>query len=100
MKKYHPKNERVKWSYFRHLKEAEGRAEATINSVRASITRFEKYNPRFNSQTQHLFTDGIWFWFAGLVGGVKGFVAQRCAAPLRPTGKPAKLDGPFLMSLI
>lgn len=43
MKKYHPRNERIKWNYLRHLKEAEGKADATINSVRTSIIRFERY---------------------------------------------------------
>jgi integrase/recombinase XerD len=43
MSKYNPKNERIKKAYFRHLQEACGRAESTLNGVRKAIHRFESY---------------------------------------------------------
>jgi integrase len=43
MKRFNPKNERIKRDYFRYLKEADQKAEATIDSVRKAITRFETY---------------------------------------------------------
>lgn len=43
MTKYNPKNERIKRDYFRFQKDAEGRAAATIDGIRAAIGRFEAY---------------------------------------------------------
>jgi integrase len=43
MPDYNPRNERVKKAYFRHLKEAGGKADATIDAVRKAISRFEVY---------------------------------------------------------
>ena len=43
MPDYNPKNERIKKEYFRHLKEAGGRADTTIDGVRKAISRFEAY---------------------------------------------------------
>src|SRR5688572_10473408 len=40
---YNPKNERIKRDYFRHQKEASGRAEATVDAARKAISRFEAY---------------------------------------------------------
>ena len=38
MPDYNPRNERVKKAYFRHLKEAGGKADATIDAVRKAIS--------------------------------------------------------------
>ncbi len=43
MHKYNPKNERIKKAYFRHLAEACGRSESTLDSVRKALHRFESY---------------------------------------------------------
>jgi integrase len=43
MKHFNPRNERIKRDYFRYLKEADQKAEATIDSVRKAIARFESY---------------------------------------------------------
>jgi integrase/recombinase XerD len=43
MRSYNPKNERVKKDYFRFLKEADSKAESTIDSVRKAISRYETY---------------------------------------------------------
>jgi integrase len=43
MVRYNPKNERIKKEYFRFLKEADQKADATIDSVRKAIGRFEEY---------------------------------------------------------
>jgi hypothetical protein len=41
--RYNPKNERIKHEYFRHLKEAQRKADSTIDGIRKAITRFEEY---------------------------------------------------------
>ena len=43
MKHFNPKNERVKKDYVRFLKEADRKAESTIDAVRKAISRFETY---------------------------------------------------------
>ena len=43
MKKYHPKNERIKREYFRWLAEADCKSEKTIDGIRKAISRFEEY---------------------------------------------------------
>ncbi len=43
MTQFNPKNERIKRDYFRYLKEADQKAEATIDGVRKAIARFEIY---------------------------------------------------------
>ena len=43
MPHYNPKNERVKKDYFRFLKEADRKAESTVDAVRKAISRFESY---------------------------------------------------------
>src|SRR5262245_19560419 len=43
MHRYNPKNERVKKDYFRFLKEADRKAESTIDAVRKAISRYEAY---------------------------------------------------------
>lgn len=40
---YNPKNERVKRDYLRHLQEARGRAQTTVDAARKAIHRFEEY---------------------------------------------------------
>lgn len=55
MQEYNPKNERIKKEYFRFLKEADQKAETTINGIRKAISRFEAYTEfeelaRFNKQ--------------------------------------------------
>ena len=42
MTKSNPANERIKREYFAYLKEANGRDEATIDSVAKSLDRFEE----------------------------------------------------------
>ena len=42
MKKFNAVNERIKRDYFRYLKEAMGRDEATIDGVAKSLARFEE----------------------------------------------------------
>ncbi|TAL40178.1 MAG: site-specific integrase [Alphaproteobacteria bacterium] len=44
MTRYNTKNERIKREYFRYLKDATGRATATIDGIRKAISRFEEYN--------------------------------------------------------
>lgn len=43
MRNYNPKNERIKKEYFRFLKEADRKAESTIDEVRKAISRYEAY---------------------------------------------------------
>jgi integrase len=43
MQPYNPKNERVKKDYFRFLKEADRKAESTVDAVRKAISRYETY---------------------------------------------------------
>src|SRR5262245_60965697 len=43
MSNYNPKNERVKKEYIRFLREADRKAESTIDSVRKAIRRYEDY---------------------------------------------------------
>jgi hypothetical protein len=43
MPNYNPKNERAKKDYVRFLKEADRKAESTIDSVRKAICRYEAY---------------------------------------------------------
>jgi integrase len=43
MRHYNPKNERVKKDYFRFLKEADRKAESTVDGVRKAISRYESY---------------------------------------------------------
>jgi integrase len=43
MSSYNPKNERVKKEYIRFLREADRKAEITIDSVRKAIRRYEAY---------------------------------------------------------
>jgi site-specific recombinase XerD len=44
--KHNPANERIKREYFRYLKEAKGRDEATIDAVAKSLARFEELTGR------------------------------------------------------
>ncbi|MGH6924647.1 MAG: tyrosine-type recombinase/integrase [Propylenella sp.] len=46
MTRYNPKNERIKRAYLRHLKEARGKADSTVDAVRRAIGRFETYTGR------------------------------------------------------
>lgn len=43
MPRYNPKNERIKKAHFRFLKEADRKADSTIDAVRKAISRFEAY---------------------------------------------------------
>ena len=43
MRNYNPKNERIKKDYFRFLKEADRKADSTIDEVRKAISRLEVY---------------------------------------------------------
>ena len=43
MRHYNPKNERVKKDYFRFLREADRKAESTVDAVRKAISRYEAY---------------------------------------------------------
>ncbi len=43
MTSYNPENERIKKSYFIFLKEANQKAETTINAIRKAILRYEEY---------------------------------------------------------
>src|SRR5262245_14257782 len=43
MTQFNPKNERIKREYFRYLKEADQKAEATVDGVRKALSRFETY---------------------------------------------------------
>jgi len=43
MRNYNPKNERIKKEYFRFLKEADRKADSTIDEVRKAISRYESY---------------------------------------------------------
>ena len=40
--KYHPKNERMKQAYYQYLKEADQKADSTIDAIRKAIVRFEQ----------------------------------------------------------
>ncbi len=44
MTTHHPENERIKHRYFRFLKGAKGRNEASIDGVATALSRFETYN--------------------------------------------------------
>jgi hypothetical protein len=46
MSKHNATNERIKRDYFRYLKEARGRDEATIDRVSKSLDRFEETTGR------------------------------------------------------
>jgi integrase len=43
MPRYNPKNERAKKDYFRFLREADRKAESTVDAIRKAISRFEIY---------------------------------------------------------
>lgn len=43
MTNYNPKNERIKRAYFLYQGEARGKAQGTIDAIRASLDRFERY---------------------------------------------------------
>jgi integrase/recombinase XerD len=43
MRRYNPKNERIKKDYFRFLKEADRKSDSTIDGVRKAISRYETY---------------------------------------------------------
>ena len=43
MRHYNPKNERIKKDYFRFLREADRKAESTVDAVRKAISRYETY---------------------------------------------------------
>jgi hypothetical protein len=43
MPRYNPKNERAKKDYVRFLKEADRKAESTIDAIRKAISRYEFY---------------------------------------------------------
>lgn len=43
MKKHIARNERIKREYFRFLKDANGKSDATVDAIRASILRLEHY---------------------------------------------------------
>lgn len=43
MPRYNPKNERIKKDYFRWLKDADRKADSTIDAIRKAIARFEEY---------------------------------------------------------
>jgi integrase len=43
VRRYNPKNERLKKDYFRFLKEADRKAESTVDAVRKAISRYESY---------------------------------------------------------
>lgn len=60
MKKYNPKNERIKREYFLYLKEAKVVSGQTIDNIRKSIDRYEKYTKyedfsRFNKHKASAF---------------------------------------------
>jgi len=40
--RYHPKNERMKQAYYQYLKEADQKADSTIDAIRKAIVRFEE----------------------------------------------------------
>jgi integrase/recombinase XerD len=40
---YNPKNERLKRDYLRHIQEARGRTQTTVDAARKAICRFERY---------------------------------------------------------
>lgn len=40
--KYHPKNERMKQTYYQYRKEADQKADSTIDAIRKAIVRFEQ----------------------------------------------------------
>lgn len=44
MKKYTPRNERIKEAYYRYLAEVDGKSASTIDGICKSIVRFEEYN--------------------------------------------------------
>lgn len=41
--RFHPRNERIKQTYFLFLKEADQKADSTIDGIRKAILRFEEY---------------------------------------------------------
>ncbi len=41
--KFHPQNERIKQTYFHFLKEADQKADSTINGIRKAVLRYENY---------------------------------------------------------
>ena len=43
MRNYNPKNERIKKEYFLYLKEADRKADSTIDEIRKAILRYETY---------------------------------------------------------
>jgi site-specific recombinase XerD len=43
MSKLNPQNERIKRDYLRHLKQACGKSEATLDATRKALARFEDY---------------------------------------------------------
>ena len=43
MRRYNPRNERIKKDYIRFLKEADRKAESTIDAIRKAIARYEAY---------------------------------------------------------
>ncbi len=43
MNNYNPENERIKRAYYVYLKEADRKAETTVNAIRKAILRFEEY---------------------------------------------------------
>lgn len=44
MRKFNPRNERIKKEYFRYLAEAEGKSPLTLDGIRKSLLRYEEYN--------------------------------------------------------
>ncbi|GAB5509538.1 MAG: hypothetical protein Rhims3KO_09390 [Hyphomicrobiales bacterium] len=51
MTRKNPENERVKRTYFYHLKQALGRSEQTIRQIARSLSRFEDFNGRLSFKT-------------------------------------------------
>ncbi len=43
MSKLNPQNERIKRDYLRHLKQACGKSDATLDATRKALARFEEY---------------------------------------------------------
>ena len=43
MSKLNPENERIKRDYFRYLKRARGKSDATLDAIRKALSRFEDY---------------------------------------------------------
>ena len=64
MTKCNPANQRIKHDYFAYLKQANGRDEATIDSVAKSLDRFEESTKardfkRFHRQQAVAFKTGL-----------------------------------------